>query len=102
MSVAVVAVAVISPLPFSLPGTSVSVPTEFWSSSSGLICFHTGLGAVALSVRQTPPPETPAQRRQWLALQSGSATIVVTRLAVLLVAPEKEITPGSVAFSVGP
>ena len=70
---------------------------------SGLICFHVGFGARALSVRQTPPPETPAQRRQLLAVQSGSATsIVVTRLAVLLVAPEKEITPGWVAFSVGP
>ena len=61
-------------LPLPLPGTSVRVPTEFWSSSSGLICFHSGFLAVALSVRHTPPPETPAQRRQWLALQSGSAT----------------------------
>ncbi len=78
------------------------MPTALWSSSSGLICFHVGSGAVALSVRHTPPPDTPAYRRQCLAVQSGSATSVVTRLAVLFVAPVNASTPGSVAFTRGP
>src|SRR5205807_8864616 len=52
--------------------------------------------------RQTPPPEVLAQSRQWSASQSGSATSAVTRLAVLFVAPEKDVTPGCVALSFGP
>ena len=75
-------------------GSSVRVPTEFWSSS--------GFGAAALSVRQTPPPATPAQSLHFFAVQSGSATSAVTRLAVSFVAPENEMTPGSVAFCLGP
>ena len=39
------------------PGsTSVSVPTAFWSRSSGLDLFPVGIRTRALSVRQTPPP----------------------------------------------
>src|SRR5436190_23667676 len=83
-------------------GSSVSVPTEFWSSCSGLTCCQSGFGARALSVRQTPPPETPVQSLHCFAVQSGSATSAVTRLAVSLVAPENERTPGSVAFCLGP
>src|SRR6266516_2480115 len=83
-------------------GSSVSVPTEFWSSSFGLTCCHSGFGASVLSVRQTPPPAIPAQSLHLIAEHSGSATSAVTRLAVSFVAPENEMTPGSVAFCVGP
>ena len=55
-----------------------------------------------MSVRQTPPPETPTHNLHFFAVQSGSATIAVVRLAVLFVAPENEITPGWVAFTRGP
>src|SRR4051794_27751120 len=87
---------------FLSEGSSVSVPTEFWSRPSTSICFHSGFGSDAFSVFQTPPPAAPAQRRHFLAVQSGSATSDVIRLAVLLVAPEKARTPGWVAFSFGP
>ena len=59
----------------------------------------------AFSVRHTPPPETPAHKRHAsvpAAPQSGETRIAVTRLAVLLVAPEKAVTPGWVALVVGP
>ncbi len=75
-------------------GSRVSDPTEFWSRSSGLICCQFGSAASTLSVFQTPPPEAPAQTRQCLAVQLGSATIAVIRLAVTFVAPEKAVTPG--------
>ncbi len=81
---------------------STSAPTEFWSRSSGLSCCQTGFGASAFSVRQTPPPETPAQSPHLLAVQSGSATSPVTRLAVVFSAPENEVTPGWTAFVRGP
>ena len=84
------------------PGASVRVPTEFWSRSSGLTCCHSGFDATALSVRHTPPPETPTHSLHFFAVQSGSDTIAVTRLAVLFVAPENESTPGWVAFTRGP
>ncbi len=57
---------------------------------------------MALLVIQTPAPETPAQTRHLFHLQSGSATSCTVRLAVLFVAPEKEMTPGWVAFTRGP
>ena len=83
-------------------GSSTSDPTEFWSRSSGLSCCQVGLFASALSVSQTPPPETPAQSRQWFLVQSGSATSAVTRLAVTLVAPENDVTPGWTPYVFGP
>src|SRR3954468_21333187 len=87
---------------FLSEGSSTSVPTEFWSSPFTSIWCQSGFGAVAFSVFQTPPPAAPAHRRHFLAVQSGSATSEVMRLAVLLVAPEKARAPGSVAFSCGP
>src|SRR5690348_16890338 len=84
-----------SPVPrYSVLPLSVSVPTEFWSRRSGPTWFHCGSPAVAKSVRQTPPPEAPAQTTQLLALQLGETTSAVMRLAVWFVAPEKEVTPG--------
>src|SRR6266511_6210990 len=58
--------------------------------------------ALPFSVRQTPPPETPAHTRHPWAPQSGETTSAVVRLAVLLVAPENARTPGSVALTCGP
>ena len=86
----------------SWAGSSVSVPTEFWSRLSGLSCFHSGLAPSAFSVDQTPPPETPAQTWHLPALHFGSTSKDVTRLAVLFVAPENDVTPGWVAFWRGP
>src|SRR5215210_1918825 len=83
-------------------GSSTSCPTEFCSRSSGATCFHSGSGVTALSVRQTPPPAVPAQRRHLRAEQSGSATSATVRLAVLFVAPLKAMTPGSVEYRLGP
>src|SRR3954454_7480019 len=87
---------------FLSPGSSVRAPTEFWSSSFGLTCCQSGLPALALLVRHTPPPAAPIQRRQDpCALQSGSTTSAVVRLAVVFVAPVNARTPGSTAFSFG-
>src|SRR3954471_18155331 len=87
---------------FLSPGSSVRTPTEFWSSSFGLTCFQSGLSELALSVFQTPPPAAPIQtRHDPLALQSGSTTRAVVRLAVVFVAPVNARTPGSTAFSFG-
>src|SRR6476620_12099396 len=63
---------------------------------------QSGFAARALSVRQMPPPETPAQTRQPEFPQLGETTSAVVRLAVLFVAPEKARTPGWVAFTCGP
>src|SRR6476659_284931 len=87
---------------FLSPGSSVRTPTEFWSSSFGLTWCQSGLPSLALSVRQTPPPAAPSHRRhEPLALQSGSTTSAVVRLAVVFVSPLKARTPGSVAFVFG-
>src|SRR5947199_3936526 len=56
-----------------------------------------GFAAKASSVRQTPPPETPAHMRQLPDTQVGAITRAVTRLAVALVAPENARTPGWMA-----
>ena len=89
-------------LPDLSVGSSTSVPTEFWSRLSGLICFQVGWPESALVVSQTPPPEAPAQRRHLWAEHFGSTTRAVIRLAVLLVAPENDVTPGWVASICGP
>src|SRR3954462_9775629 len=83
-------------------GSGVSVPAEFCARSSGPTWTHSGSGAWTLFVRQTPPPDAPAQTRQLCASQSGSATSVVIRLAVTFVAPLNEITPGSRPYFFGP
>ncbi len=69
-----------------------------------VICRQSGLGSSALSVRQIPPPAAPAHTVQALvfAPQSGETTIVVMRLAVELVAPENDVTPGCCASTCGP
>src|SRR5258708_16894912 len=83
-------------------GSSTRAPTEAWSRSPGWSCFQSGLPASALSVRQTPPPAAPIQMRHCAALQLGETTIAVTRLAVVFVAPEKDVTPGWLASINGP
>src|SRR6059036_3042762 len=99
---------VASPVPrysvfcFLSVGSRTRAPVEFWSSSSGASSFQSGSGAVALSVRQTPPPAAVAQTRQWFGLQSGATTIALIRLAVWLVAPVKAVTPGWIAAVRGP
>src|SRR5262249_52308512 len=95
-----------SVLPCGSVGSRVRTPTDAWSRSPTFICFQSGVEAGALSVRQMPPPEAPAQTVQSLPLpllpQSGATTSAVMRLAVLFVAPEKAVTPGWVASCVGP
>src|SRR3954447_1440075 len=88
---------------FGSVGSSVSVPTECWSSEDFVTRRHFGLGANASSERQMPPPETPAQTVHLLFLpQSGETASAVIRLAVSLVAPLNDSTPGSMASCRGP
>src|SRR3954452_6598062 len=88
---------------FGSVGSSVSVPTECWSSEDFVTRRHFGLGANASSERQMPTPETPAQTVHLPFLpQSGETTSAVIRLAVALVAPLNDSTPGSTASCRGP
>jgi hypothetical protein len=64
--------------------------------------FHVGFAASASSVRQTPPPEVPTHSRQLPGTHVGATTSAVSRLAVGVVAPEKERTPGWIEFCIGP
>src|SRR5919206_4816918 len=74
-------------------GSATSAPTEF-SARPPSSHVQDGLAASASSVRQTPPPAVPTQRRQLPGTHVGATTSAVSRLAVGVVAPENESTPG--------
>jgi hypothetical protein len=88
-------------LPVGSFGSAVSAPTEF-CSIPGVRYFHFAFDDSASSVRQTPPPEAPAQRRQLPGTQVGAMIIAGVLVAVALVAPEKPSTPGWSAVVLGP
>src|SRR5439155_12344285 len=61
-----------------------------------------GFVARASSVRQTPPPAAPTQRRQLPGTQVGAMTRAGLRVAVVSVLPVNASTPGSIAFCSAP
>src|SRR5262245_3381409 len=90
-----------SVLPVGSLGAAVSAPTEFCAIPP-VRYVQLGSAARASSVRQTPPPETPAHSRQLPGTQVGAITRAVVRLAVGVVAPENDSTPGCTEFCCGP
>src|SRR3954451_227738 len=82
-------------------GSATRAPTEF-SASPPSSHVHAGFAARASFVRQTPPPAVATQSRQLPGTHVRATTSAVSRLAVGVVAPEKESTPGWIEFSSGP
>src|SRR5690349_8756820 len=93
-----------SVLCFGSVGSRYSAPVECWSSALSVIRRHFGFAASALSVRQTPPPAGVAQTVHFPGFvpQLGETTSAVMRLAVWLVAPLNDVTPGWTAYCRGP
>ena len=82
-------------------GSATSEPTEFRARPPSSH-VQDGSAARASFVRQTPPPEAPAQRRQFPGTHVGATTSAVIRVAVAVVAPENESTPGWIELCSGP
>src|SRR2546421_3631637 len=77
-----------SVFPLESLGSATSEPTEF-SARPPSSHFQVGLAARAFSVRQTPPPAVPTQRRQLPGTHVGATTSAVSRLP-----PARGAAPG--------
>src|SRR5882724_928135 len=90
-----------SVLPLESLGSAVSAPTEFCPIPP-VRYVQLGSAATASSVRQTPPPAAPTQRRQLPGTHVGAMTRTGLRVAVVSVLPVNASTPGSIAFCSAP